>query len=75
MPYDPLCGHSWTPIEKDRHFRCEWCGAIGYQRPANPGARRLQERIYVHVCAVKGCREAAVEISPRKRCARHRRQP
>lgn len=73
MPYEPGCGHRWAQTGPNR-LRCEWCGAIGYTRPSLPGARRSQDRIYVYICAVKGCRESAVKTDPR-RCKTHAKKP
>jgi len=73
MPYKPLCGHSWEEIQgRDRHFKCEWCGAIGYTRPKLPGAKRDQDRIYVYVCGKKGCHKPAIiVVGTYKACEQH----
>ena len=72
MTYKPLCGHRWTQVG-DR-LRCEWCGALGYTRGAAPGAKKKNERIYVYLCEVPGCRRPAVVVEEKgRRCRRHER--
>lgn len=72
MPYKPMCGHRWIP--HGGKLRCEWCGALGYQRKAAPGARKIHERIYVYLCEVPGCRNPAVVVEAvGRRCKAHRR--
>jgi hypothetical protein len=71
MPFEPGCGHKWESLEA-RQYRCEWCGVRGYSQPTPPGARRPQERIFVYVCDVRGCKGAVVSIRDgKKRCRRH----
>lgn len=71
MPYRSICGHRWAFVG-DGNFVCEWCGALGYQRPKAPGAKREQEKIYVRRCAVKGClADAVVRKGARYLCRAH----
>lgn len=70
MPYKPGCGHRWTQTGTPNRLKCDWCGAIGYTRRSLPGARRTQDRIYVYICGVDGCRSNAVQVDP-TRCKKH----
>jgi hypothetical protein len=63
MPYKTICGHSWQPVPGyKRRFKCEWCGALGYTRPAAPGARKAQLKMFVYRCSVKGCTAPATVV-------------
>lgn len=75
MPYRPQCGHRW--IDTGEHLVCDWCGAIGYRKNAAPGSRLVNERIYVYVCGVEGCKRTAVYVDttktrPKCRCKVHK---